>query len=107
MHDNLEDIAKFVGGTMSFTFDNVAYTGQIHSINYAPVGPGGINVTLVSLQPVTEGHPVPDIPLDFTFSFFGAELTHNAREIVINHVIVAPDHFGNIVSLRMPDRSLR
>lgn len=103
MYDNSQDIQKFVGGTMSFTFDGVAFRGQIAKISYVPLGPGGVNVTLVSLQPVTEGPAVPDIPLDFTFSFLFAEVTRHPRELIINHVIAPPEHFDKIVSFRMPD----
>jgi hypothetical protein len=103
MHDNLQDIVRFIGGTMSFTFDNIAYRAQIAKIDYVPIGPGAVKVNLVSLQPVTEGPAVPDIPLDFVFSFFGATITHNAREFVVDYIIIPPDHFDKIISFRMPD----
>jgi hypothetical protein len=108
MYDNLQDIQRFVHGTMRFTFDGVAYGGHIATINYVPLGPGGINVTLLSLMSVTEipipdAPAIPDIPLDFTFSLMFAEVTSNPRELIVEYVLVAPDHFDKIISFRMRD----
>lgn len=106
MYDNLKDINRFAGGTIRFTFDGIACAGHIAAINYIPIGPGGINVTLVSLITVSDapllGPSIPDIPLDFTFSLMLAEVSNNARELIINQ-LVPPDHFGPIVSFRMRD----
>lgn len=101
-YGNLDDIQKLRGGTMNFTYQDIAYRGMIGTIDYVPVGPGGVNVTLVSLQPVTEGPAVPDIPLNFTFSFFMAEVENKSRELIINQLV--PDEgFESIISCRVKD----
>ncbi len=99
---NLDDVNKLKGGTARFTFQDVAYQGIIDYVDYVPLGPGAINVQLVSLQPVTEGPSVPDIPLRFTISFFMAEITNKPRELIVNQ-LVPQKGFGDIFSFHVKD----
>ena len=77
--------------------------GTIGSIQYVPLGPGAVNVELLSLQPVTQGPVVPDIPLEFTFSFFAAEVKDTARELIVHYLLVPPGGFGDVISFRTKD----
>lgn len=97
---NLDDIEKINGGTARFTFRDIAYQGIVSRINYVPLGPGAINVELISLQPVTDGPAVPDVPLQFTISFFMAEVTNRPRELII-HQLVPQEGFGAIISFHV------
>ena len=99
---NLDDVKKLREGTARFTFQEIAYQGLIAEIDYVPLGPGAINVQLLSLQPVAEGPEVPDIPLNFTISCFMAEVTNKPRELVINQ-LVSQKGFGCFFSFRVKD----
>lgn len=99
--DNMDDVKRLSGGTARFSFRDVAYEGVISEVNYVPLGPGAVNVTLLSLQPISSGNPpVPDVPLNFTFSLFMAEITSTPREFVIRN-LAPSEGFGQIISLRV------
>jgi hypothetical protein len=91
---NLEDINRLEWGTAEFAFQGVEYKGTIAHLNYVPLGPGGINVTLLSLQPVHAGPAVPDIPLDFTISLFMADVGSTSNELIVRQ-LVPQAGFGN------------
>jgi hypothetical protein len=100
--DNLDDIKKLRGGTMRFTFKDQAFVGIIDDIDYVPLGPGGINVRLVSLEPVNSKYSIPDIALDFTFSCYLAEVTNRPKELIVNQLI-PQEGFGNVISFHVKD----
>lgn len=91
--DNFSDLDKLIGGTARFTFQDIAYQGIISKINYVPIPPGAINVELFSLQPVADGPAVPDIPLNFTVSFFFSEVINRPKELIVDS-LVPFDEFG-------------
>jgi len=99
-YDNLEDIKKFKGGTVKFTFQKVEYEGIISSVEYIPYGHGVIITHLLSLQPLNEGPVVPDTPQWFTFTLFMAEVTSKPREMMVNHSL-PEGGFGNFFLYRV------
>lgn len=100
--DNLSDIQKLKGGTAHFAVLGIAYVGDIDYVEYVPLGPGAINLQLLSVRAVTEGPDVPDIPLFFCFSLFLAEVENRKKELIINSLV--PQHgMGSIVSLRVKE----
>ncbi len=98
--DSLVDVEKLAGGTARFTFDEIAYCGIINKIEYVPLGPGCINVELLSLQPVDVGPAIPDVPLNFTISCFFAEVENKPQELVVRQ-LVRQDSFGEFFSFRV------
>jgi hypothetical protein len=98
---NLDDIQQFKGGTVHFTFQDIAYQGFVNEIEYVPMGPGCINFKLLSLQPVTEGPAVPDLPLDFQLSLFMAEVENRPRELIVRQLIPQEGFVGSF-SFHLP-----
>ena len=99
---NMEDITRLRGGTARFTYNETAFIGVIEEINYVPLGPGGINVSLASVQTVDGNVPVAEVNelLTFTISCLMAEIDDRPRELIIHHVFPR-EGFGQFFSFQV------
>ncbi|MDQ5950414.1 MAG: hypothetical protein QG585_356 [Patescibacteria group bacterium] len=100
--DNLLDIKRLVGGTLSFTWEGIACVGVIDEIDYVPLGPGAVNAQLSDVKEVASGISVVE-RFYFSVSCFFAEVTDRPREMIIASVIPELEDSIAIYSFRCRD----
>lgn len=101
--DNLSDLAKLKDGTVSFTFNEIAYSGTVIFIGYTAIGPGALSFIVTDLK--TIGGIAGEIAgkeLAINISLFLTKVNNRPREKVISF-FAPPEPFGPILSFRVKD----
>lgn len=102
LFDNSENIERFLGGTLSFNWNEVACLGRIDQIEYINIAPGAVRVQLRDVQQLLLKKTLAS-RLILTISCFFSEVTSCPRELIIASAVpelVDYDSFGPVYSFR-------